>query len=328
MNAYSDDTLIAFGGAVKAIAGKPDGTIGGYLVTFTDASKKDLDGQFFDATTYYGPHKGNGMDVMVHHGIPLKAELKELADILLPPMKVTQDDIGLFAEVVLDLSNKYQAILHKLAGKGALGWSSGSATHMVKVTANGHIKRWPIIEGSLTPTPASPEATTKVMPLKSFLETYTMEVEAIKAAEAEEVELPFEEPATEAEDSAAIKKGAMISRTNLTELEEVYSDTVANGKAANKSAKRLKALIDKAKAGTLSSEEAEEVEAITEEKSVKLSDVLKAVTDLTERIDAIVVKSVEVETEPEPDPVEVPEDPLPEVKTITDDELQAYINSI
>ncbi|MCY3778915.1 MAG: phage major capsid protein, partial [Chloroflexi bacterium] len=50
--------------------------------------------------------------------------------------------------------------------QGILSWSSGSLPHLGEVGADGQIKRWPIVEGSLTPTPAEPRLT-DVRSLKS-----------------------------------------------------------------------------------------------------------------------------------------------------------------
>lgn len=176
-----DDLLITFGGAIKALEitetadGLKTAKVGGYLVSFTDPANKDLQEQFFDANTYYGAHKGNGMDVMIHHGIPLAPGLEKFAKAFLPPMEVTEDELGLFATVVLDLSDLYQEKVYDLVMQKALKWSSGSAPHMAEVDEEtGYIKCWPIIEGSLTPTPVGTQVTQKVLPLKSYMESLTV----------------------------------------------------------------------------------------------------------------------------------------------------------
>ena len=153
--------------AVKAVD-NGDGTMSvkGYLVVFDDpaAPEKDLAGDYFTSSTYFGPRDGDGADGMFHHGIPVDVKLAGLADVLFPPLKVTKDDVGLFAEVVLDMADEYHAVVATLAQKGALGWSSGSAPHMVKRLADGQITRWPIAEGSLTPQPCEPRTVMKSLP--------------------------------------------------------------------------------------------------------------------------------------------------------------------
>jgi hypothetical protein len=49
--------------------------------------------------------------------------------------------------------------VQRLVEQGRLNWSSGSLPHLVEVAADGRIKRWPIVEGSLTPAPAEPRRT-------------------------------------------------------------------------------------------------------------------------------------------------------------------------
>lgn len=152
------------GTAVKAVT-NADGTVtvSGYLVVFDDpaAPVKDLAGDYFTSGTYFGAQKGNGVDTLFHHGIPVKTELAHLADVYLPPVTTEADDTGLFASVVLDMADQYHAAVAGLAQKGALGWSSGSAPHMVKRADDGHLSRWPIIEASLTPQPCEPRTVMK-----------------------------------------------------------------------------------------------------------------------------------------------------------------------
>ncbi|MEM6286634.1 MAG: hypothetical protein AAF845_05715 [Bacteroidota bacterium] len=154
--------------AAKAIV-HDDGTatVSGYLVVFDDpeAPTKDLAGDYFTADTYFGAKSGDGADCLFHHGIPVDVKLAGLADTILPPLKVTRDDAGLFVEVVLDMADEYHAAIAGLAQKGALGWSSGSAPHMVKRADDGWLKRWPIIEGSLTPQPCEPRTVMKSLTL-------------------------------------------------------------------------------------------------------------------------------------------------------------------
>src|SRR5690606_23868955 len=68
-------------------------------------------------------------------------------------------DTGLWAEAQLDLRHSYVRAVHHLIDRGILGWSSGSLPHLVHVEPAGEIRRWPIVEGSLTPPPAEPRRT-------------------------------------------------------------------------------------------------------------------------------------------------------------------------
>lgn len=66
-------------------------------------------------------------------------------------------DAGIWVEAQLDKSKKYVDLVLQLVELGILGWSSGTAAHLVEM--DGHkIKRWPVVEWSLTPTPSEPRA--------------------------------------------------------------------------------------------------------------------------------------------------------------------------
>lgn len=148
------ERVVALGDAVKTVGGS--GRVGGYLVRFGDAGRKDLMGEYFSAATDFGKDNGNGAYCLFHHSIPLRAELEHLADHFFQPIETRRDDLGIWAETVLNLADAYERMVYKLVREGKLSWSSGSIPHMVRKAPDGHILRWPIVEGSLTPTPAQP----------------------------------------------------------------------------------------------------------------------------------------------------------------------------
>jgi HK97 family phage major capsid protein len=82
-------------------------------------------------------------------------------------------DAGLWVEAELDRHREYVDLVLKLVEKGALGWSSGTVSHLMEREGK-TIKKWPIVEFSLTPTPAEPR---------------TVGVERIKALATEAPEL-------------------------------------------------------------------------------------------------------------------------------------------
>ena len=160
-----NDTMIYYGSELKAQGG---GAIEGYLVRWGNPEELDLAGDFFTPETYLGAHDGDGVDVTVQHGYPLRyfdnpeqmAMAEKYAAQLLAPVKTARDDIGLLAETILDLNDEYQAMLYEMVESGRLSWSSGSAPHLVKRTempgGASRIDRWIIAEAALTPTPAEP----------------------------------------------------------------------------------------------------------------------------------------------------------------------------
>ena len=147
--------------AVKMMDGLA-GRIGGYLLVWGKSARRDLQGEYFTPQTDVGLDWYDRRPVLYHHGLDgaLKAAVIGVMDTLRP------DETGLWAEAQLDLHKRYVRAVQRLVDQGVLSWSSGSLPHLVEVGAAGQIKRWPIVEGSLTPTPAEPRHT-DVQTLKS-----------------------------------------------------------------------------------------------------------------------------------------------------------------
>lgn len=163
----TDDMRIAFGTAVKAL--DDEGHIGGYLVVWGDAQNRDLQGEFFTPETEFQLDMYPSRPALYHHGFDPTLQVKQVG--IITTLKT--DDVGLWAEAQLDLHDRYIAAIHRLVQQGKLSWSSGSVPHWVQVDPDGHIRRWPIVEGSLTPTPAQPpvgEHTTLITTLKALQE--------------------------------------------------------------------------------------------------------------------------------------------------------------
>jgi HK97 family phage major capsid protein len=179
------ETVVTFGGAVKALG---NGRLGGYLVRFTGADEPDLEGEFFDKDTDFGPHRTSL--VYYQHGADGKLRKRVLDD----DAEIGTDDIGVWIQAQLELRDEYEQFIYHQAEKGKMGWSSGTAAHLVeKRRQEGkatRITRWPLgLDASITPTPAEPR--NAVMPLKSL--------------DLAELELPAEEPPEAPEKGAAVK---------------------------------------------------------------------------------------------------------------------------
>lgn len=117
---------------------------------------KDFDGEDFGADTDYAfDWFPQGRPTIYHHGLAAATKTAVQG-------RQTEHEIideGVFARGELDKSAKYHATVASMIGAGKLFFSSGSVPHLVDVDATGHIKRWPWVELSLTPTPANPYAT-------------------------------------------------------------------------------------------------------------------------------------------------------------------------
>jgi HK97 family phage major capsid protein/HK97 family phage prohead protease len=128
-------------------------TVEGYGVVF---GGKDLMGDTFTPDT----------DFMLDY-VPTKAVLYDhrlndipaSREIIGKVVSIKRDETGLLVEAELDKKAKWMSVVEELLGKDALGWSSGSIGHMVdyeRKSDGSVIKAWPIVEFSLTPTPAEP----------------------------------------------------------------------------------------------------------------------------------------------------------------------------
>lgn len=221
-----NESLIYFGGAVKAL--DENGKIGGYLVRFTDADHKDLDGEYFVKDTYLGNREGDGADTIFHHAQPLPvkvavsaevaAELHAMRDYVFTPVKTKRDAVGLWAETVMDLANSYEKAVFNLAKKGKIGWSSGAVSHLVRKDTDGKITRWPIGEASLTPTPA--DALNRAIPIKSLAG-----VKFVSLIDEGET------PATQDESDAAIKSLITPNRAFTVKINQFIDDLIDDGRS-------------------------------------------------------------------------------------------------
>jgi hypothetical protein len=88
------------------------------------------------------------------------------------------DDIGLWMKGQLDKGSKYYQAIKKLIEQGALQLSSGAMPHLTKVAKTGDILRWPLVEGTLTPTPANPFATVDFATAKAHFKAIDIDLES------------------------------------------------------------------------------------------------------------------------------------------------------
>lgn len=167
------ETLIAYGGAIKAAAG---GKIGGYLVRFSDQDAPDLEGEYFTKDTDFDLVDGERTTLYYHHG-----QDPTLGKSVIGEGALKLDDVGVWLDGQLDMRDRYvTALANRLAqdeaaSKSHFGLSSGTAPHLVvrePMEKAVWLKRWPLrLDASITPTPAEP--TTRVVTLKMYTEQAT-----------------------------------------------------------------------------------------------------------------------------------------------------------
>lgn len=170
------ETVISFGGSVKALG---DDTVGGYLVRFSSERDPDLIKDFFERTTDFDMEFPGKSSIYYHHGLDKALKGRKLAKD--GKGRLEMDDVGVWAEAQLALRDEYEQKIYEMAKAGKLGWSSGTAMHLVereKVGSTHKILRWPLgLDASLTPTPCEPR-NEAIVSVKAYLAGYGEEMDA------------------------------------------------------------------------------------------------------------------------------------------------------
>ena len=229
----SAERMIAFGSAIKSLG---NGRVGGYLVAF---GGKDLEGDYFTPDTQFCLDWYGQRPVLYHHGFDktLKAAAIGTID------TIRADEVGLWAEAQLDLHNQYVMAVQELIGKGVLGWSSGAMPQAVERDYDGRIKSWPIIEGSLTPTPAEYQRT-RVTTLKAYLASLEESSGTTKAGDAgQDAAGDDQQPQTESQPQQTEKGTKQMNDQMLAALIQAVAEAL--GMQLNEG--DLTALVDKVK---------------------------------------------------------------------------------
>lgn len=207
--------------ALKALG---EGRVAGYLVAWGSPDDKDLHGEYFTPETKLWADNGIPRPMLYHHG--LDGRLKAAVVGVINTLKT--DDFGVWAEAQLDMRQEYARYIEDLVSKGALGWSSGSLPHLVDIAPDGKILQWPIVEGSLTPTPAQPVKTQVAMKhlsepteLVTAYKSLDLDVSRFIPADAETAKeaAPIEPPPA----SAVIDNSPTTQETKM-DLQQMVSD--------------------------------------------------------------------------------------------------------
>ncbi len=212
-----------------------DTIIEGYGVPFGD----DLDGQRFEADTdrCHNWFPKGGRPLLHDHGFNKKIKMTPVG----VELSTTTDDIGDFVCGELDKSNKYYAAIAQLVRDGKLGWSSGAPDHKVKIAKDGKIELWPVVEYSLTTTPAKPNTVAFAMKSAQVMELLEDSDVEIPEALIEQAHGGGSEPESLAEQSdqvlgglkawvermearaeARVKSGRELSKANIVTLREAH----------------------------------------------------------------------------------------------------------
>ena len=200
MDEYEE--FISYGGAIKATK-MEDGSVKFYgpVITFSDSLSPDLEGDFFTKETDYGD--SDKADVYFNHRMPISAGGNTIQyKNKLGKARLIRDDAAIFAETIIKARNEYEKMIVDAGLAGRLGYSSGTASHLVDRVKSGnanHVQKWTLGDDvSLTPIPAEPR--NAVIALKSY---QGGELTAISEGEPEAVKAGSEE----AESTQTLLKG-------------------------------------------------------------------------------------------------------------------------
>lgn len=188
----ASEIVTALGGEVKAVG---DNRMQGYLVRFTSPDSPDLTGDYFTKDTNFGIQSGASTPVYFHHRQPfdtpggnklvLKAKIGEAV--------MTVDDVGVFVDAVIYNRKKYEKAIVQMGREDLLGWSSGTAAHLVDRKQVGNafeITDWQLgFDATVTMSPAEPR--NAAISLKAYIAELERAVQpAPDGAQADAVDAP------------------------------------------------------------------------------------------------------------------------------------------
>jgi hypothetical protein len=169
------DTLIHYGSAVKALGGN---RIGGHVVLFGGPADADLSRMrdYFTPATDYDLDVASRGVIRYHHGLKAPIGKRRLG-----VLELKADDAGIWGEGELAIRDEYEANILQRVKDGKLGWSSGTAAHLVERKAVGggvhEVLAWPLgPDCSLTPTPC--DYRTAATSLKALIDLEAVETKA------------------------------------------------------------------------------------------------------------------------------------------------------
>lgn len=129
-----------------------EGVIEGLGIPFGSVDRRDAHGEWFSSATDLAEDWFAERPLIYHHG------LSDAGTAVIGKFTTERRADGVWVRAVLDKASRWFSRVRDELARGILGFSSGSIPHLVKVAANGEIQRWPLVEMSLTPSPASRDA--------------------------------------------------------------------------------------------------------------------------------------------------------------------------
>lgn len=203
----------------------------------------DLDGERFTSKSNrcadWFPN--GGRPILYHHGLDSTIKMESVGR----ELSTEPTEEGDWVRGELNKASKFYKRVAQLVRDGKVGWSSGAPDHKVKIAKDGHIDLWPVVEYSLTPTPAFPNKVTYAMKsadVLEHLEAADVEIpEPLAAAVIEQTHEGDSEPEPLADHSQRVlaevkawvervseksdfraKSGRELSKTNVESLRQAH----------------------------------------------------------------------------------------------------------
>jgi len=137
--------------AVKILSEDAEGAVvGGIMCIYADAETKDLQGEYFTPETQTWHDTYKSVPALFHHGLDDTIGLAHVGK----RVKAEARDEGLWVEDWLNKGSEYWKLVKPLLEAKALYYSPGSAPHLVRKDEDGRLLSYPVIEDTLTVTPA------------------------------------------------------------------------------------------------------------------------------------------------------------------------------
>ena len=162
------------------------------IAPFGSENDKDSDGEYFDATTKFHEDKYPSPPAVYYHGYDEPGRASASPQYIGKTVKRWVDSAGAWLRMQLDKTSEYAARVRDAVLAGTARASSGSAKHLTRRDANGHITEWPIVEASLFDMAGGKEPSNRyavVLPAaKAIYESAGLEIPSGLTVEPEPVE--------------------------------------------------------------------------------------------------------------------------------------------
>jgi hypothetical protein len=142
------------------------GVIEGWAAPFGSPTHKDAQGEWFSPRTDFALDMiPNGRPLLISHGVGAAGP------VVVGRITVAEKRAeGLWISAQLDKAGAHFGRIRDALAKGLLSFSSGTMAHLARVAGNGEILAWPLVETSLTDSPASADA--RIVTVKHAVEHY------------------------------------------------------------------------------------------------------------------------------------------------------------